>query len=305
MAANRRAFCGSGIQRFRRRAAGYPPTEFRGHKQATARPVPAGLSRRQMTSPRGLLRSAPAALARGLRVMAGLAGRRPVAPRPRTAAGRPDAAPHGRPPSPAPRAPAPGRRRTAGAAPGRRRGPGASADRSLGVPRSAAGGPARASPPPRCCTPADGARAASTGNGGSTKQNPPRLAGRASRDSYRLCSPKLHLAVKDINPARDGGAVNRLGQPGYRASRPGCPAHDPAVADGHSSADAAPNPEGCAHSRPRAKHSSPPGSRCRLKRPAPHAPDGGHRADVRAVLEPVPHPELAASTVPVVAPIAR
>ena len=131
---------------------------------------------------------------------------------------------------------------------------------SLCVLRSAADGPAPASPLPRCAPRPDGARAASRAT--ATPQSKTRRGspGRASRDSYRLWSPKLHLAVNDINPARDGGTVNRLGQPGYRASRPGCPAHDPAVADGHSSADAAPNPEGCVHSRSRAKH-SPPGSR--------------------------------------------
>ena len=49
---NSRCFLRTGIQRFRRRAGGYPPREFRGHKQATARPVPAGRSRRQIRSPR-------------------------------------------------------------------------------------------------------------------------------------------------------------------------------------------------------------------------------------------------------------
>jgi hypothetical protein len=55
-----------------------PPREFRGHKRATARPVPCRPLPEQMTSPRGLLRSAPAALARRLGVMAGLARGRPV-----------------------------------------------------------------------------------------------------------------------------------------------------------------------------------------------------------------------------------
>jgi len=58
---------------------GYPPPEFRGHTRATAQPVPAELCRRQMTSPRGDWRSAPAAFMRGLGIVAGLARRRPVA----------------------------------------------------------------------------------------------------------------------------------------------------------------------------------------------------------------------------------
>ena len=180
---NRRASTGTGIQRFRQRAAGYPPREFRGHKQATARPVPAGLSRRQMTSPRGSRRSAPAALARGLRVMAGLARPAPSCPRPRTASGRPDAAPHGRPRSPAPRAPGPGRRRTAGAAPGRRPGPGASADRSLGVLRSAAARSSSRFTSAALRTPAGRCTGGFMGNGGSTKQNPPRLSRAGCRDT--------------------------------------------------------------------------------------------------------------------------
>jgi hypothetical protein len=47
----------------------------------------------------------------------------PSSSRPRTASGRLDAARHGRPRSPAPRVPGPGRRRTADAAPGRQPGP--------------------------------------------------------------------------------------------------------------------------------------------------------------------------------------
>ena len=156
-----------------------PLLNFAGINSATARPVPAGLSRRQMTSPRGLLRSAPAALARGLGVVARLAARRPVASS-QNSAGRHGAARRGRPPSPAPRAPGPGRRRTAGAAPGRRPVPCASADRSLGALRSAAAGPAPASPPPRCCTPAGRCTGGLHGNGGSTHAKTRRgLAGRA------------------------------------------------------------------------------------------------------------------------------
>ena len=56
-----------------------PLPNFAGINSATARPVPAGRSRRHMTSPRGPLRSAPAALARGLpRHDRACTGRRPV-----------------------------------------------------------------------------------------------------------------------------------------------------------------------------------------------------------------------------------
>ena len=41
----------AGIQRIRPREAGYPPPEFRGHKQATARPVPAGRSVNKLRPP--------------------------------------------------------------------------------------------------------------------------------------------------------------------------------------------------------------------------------------------------------------
>jgi hypothetical protein len=74
---NQRPLWRQRIQR-RRQKSGYPPPEFRGHKQATARPVSQGRSPEQMTSPRGLLRSAPAALLRGFPVMTRLAGRCPV-----------------------------------------------------------------------------------------------------------------------------------------------------------------------------------------------------------------------------------
>ena len=95
-------------QEFRDSAAERPDTpllNFAGtHSARPARSLRA-VRRRQMTSPRGPSgigrSSAPAALARGLGVMAGLAQRSPVAPRPRTASGRRDAARHGRPPSPA------------------------------------------------------------------------------------------------------------------------------------------------------------------------------------------------------------
>ena len=180
-ATNRRSSQGR-IQGFRGRAAGYPPPEFRGHKHATARPVPAGRSRRQMTSPRGLARSAPAALARGLGSWQGLqAGAQLLSSQnsrwsPRcgttwstTVAGT--------------TRPWPDRRRTAGAAPGRQPGPGASADRSLGVPRSDAAGPASRFTSAALRAPAGRCTGGFTGNGGSTKQNPPRPCRAGCRDT--------------------------------------------------------------------------------------------------------------------------
>jgi hypothetical protein len=72
----------AGIQGCRHFAPGYPPPEFRGRTRATARPVPAGRSRKQIRYPPGPSRGAPAAFVRGLRIMTRLAGRRPVAPVP-------------------------------------------------------------------------------------------------------------------------------------------------------------------------------------------------------------------------------
>jgi hypothetical protein len=68
----------AGIQRFRGRAAGYPPPEFRGHTRATARPVPVGRSCKQIRSPPVTLRAAPAPFARGFRVVTRLAQALPV-----------------------------------------------------------------------------------------------------------------------------------------------------------------------------------------------------------------------------------
>ena len=93
---------------------------------------------------------------------------------PRTASDRHDAARHGPRSSPAPHGPGRDRRRTAGAVPGKQPGPGASADRSHVVPRSAAHGPAHASPPPRSGSPAGGATSASRASATPACKNPPR-----------------------------------------------------------------------------------------------------------------------------------
>jgi hypothetical protein len=72
----------SGIRGFRRRAAGYPLLNFAGtHARRPAR-SPEALLGNKRPPPAGLAwtgRSAPAALARGLAVVTGLTGRRPVA----------------------------------------------------------------------------------------------------------------------------------------------------------------------------------------------------------------------------------
>ena len=185
----RRACSGQEFSGSAKKPPDTPLLNFAGIHSATARPVPAGLCRRQMTSPRGLLRSAPAALARGLARHDRACRPAPSCPRPRTASGRRGAARHGRPPSPAPRAPGPGRRRTAGAAPGRQPGPGASADRSLGAPRSAAARSSSRFTSAALRTPAGRCTGGFTGNGGSTKQNPPRFPGRAG--SSALCLAHL------------------------------------------------------------------------------------------------------------------
>ena len=158
VATNSTCFCRSGIQRFRQRAAGYPPPEFRGHKQ---RDGPAGP--RWPFPQTNDLPPGPAVSPSGPRARSSRHGRacsrRPVALVPEqlwsprcgttwstTVAGttRPRAwqAAH------------------SGCCARKAARPGASADRSPGVPRSAAAGPARASPPPRSAPLPDGARAA-------------------------------------------------------------------------------------------------------------------------------------------------
>jgi hypothetical protein len=180
-------------------------------------------------------------------------------PRPRTVSGHRGAARHGRLPSPARGALPPGTARTADGARGTQPAPGASGDRSSGARHSGAAGPPVASRPPRSSPPADSARAASRATATPQSKTRHGTAGRASRDSYRLCSNRLHLAVNDINPARGGGAVSRSALPECRGQRPGCPAHGPVAAVGHSSAVAKPNLEGCARLRPHATRKSPPG----------------------------------------------
>ena len=96
----------AGIQGIRRRAPGYPPPEFRGHTQRAARPVPAGRSRRQMTSPGGCSRQ-PQRPSRAVFRHDRACTTAPSWPRPRTASGRRDAAPHDPRSSPAPRGPGP------------------------------------------------------------------------------------------------------------------------------------------------------------------------------------------------------
>ena len=132
---------------------GDPPREFRGHKRATACPVPAGLCREQMTSPRGgrVSPSGPRARSsrswQGLQAGAQLLSSQNSAWSPRcgttwstTVAGttRPCARQAAHSGCCARKAARARRQR----------------NRSPGALRSAAGGPAPASPPPRCCTPA-------------------------------------------------------------------------------------------------------------------------------------------------------
>jgi hypothetical protein len=163
------------------KAAGYPPPEFRGHTRATARPVPGGLHREQMTSPRRSAQVSPSGPpARSWRRDIACTG--PASwPRSKIARGRHGGDSDGRPPLPAPRGPVPGRRRTAGAAPGRLPAPGASGSRTHVAWRSAVAGPARASPLLRCAPLPDGARAASRATPApqsKTRRGPP---GRLSR----------------------------------------------------------------------------------------------------------------------------
>ena len=196
---NSTCFYGTGIQRFRQRAAGYPPREFRGHTQRAARPVPAGLSRRQMTSPPGPLSVSPsgprARSWRHDRACTAGAQLRLVPEQPLVAAVRHDMVDHRRGLD---AALPPGTARTAGAAPGRRPGPGASADRSLGALRSVAAGPARASPPPRSCAPGGRCTGGFEGNGDSTKQNPPRPCRAGCRGTLFEGITRLHLVSHTV-----------------------------------------------------------------------------------------------------------
>ena len=184
-----RATCGQEFGGFRRKAAGYPPPEFRGHTRATARPVPAGRSRRQMTSPPGAPRlgvSPSGPRARSWRH--GRACKGAAIAHPRTALVAPvrhDVVDHCCGLQPTRR---PARQRIAGDAPGTRPGPGASGDRSPGAPRSGAAGPARAFTAAALLAPGGRCTGGFEGNGGSIQQQ--RRSRRAGDSSARARSAR-------------------------------------------------------------------------------------------------------------------
>ena len=126
------------IQGFRRLAPGYPPPEFRGHTQRDGPPGPCRpilVANDLPPGGLGLGASAPAALARGLGVVAGLAQPLPSCSRPRTASGRRGAARRGRPPSPA--RCVPGLARHAQRVPRQERGPSPAPARTIASARCA------------------------------------------------------------------------------------------------------------------------------------------------------------------------
>jgi hypothetical protein len=152
---------GAGIQGSCRKPRGYPPSRISRPHTARGPPGPSWPISYTNDLPPGGSGSAPAALACGLGIMAGLAGRRPVGlvpEQPLVATVRHDMIDHGRRHH-TPLSPARGAERVLHQVGSPR--PGASGDRSPGASRSAAAGPAPPSPPPRSSPRTDGARAAS------------------------------------------------------------------------------------------------------------------------------------------------
>jgi hypothetical protein len=173
---------------FPRQSGRIPPREFRGHTRATTRPVPAGLPSRDLTGPPGV-RSAPAALARRLGIVAGLAGGRPVGLVPEQALVAPmrhHVVDHSR------------RHHAALASAGR-------AQRVLRQEGGPCPAPARTVSPARCAWPLSVQRplhlrraahpagrctGGFTGNSNSTKQNPPRPCRAGCRHTHSLSLPE-------------------------------------------------------------------------------------------------------------------